>query len=165
MKIRTLAILLLLVGTVCLAVAFFLIGHRFPAFLSILFIIAWCYALLRQWRWANGLGLVALWVIIGWGAWLQLSRSLLLAGLFALLAGWDLADFSARLSQVEADAGHKELIRRHLFWLTTTLAIALGCVLLALSLDLTIHLGWMIMIAILAALGLGRIVSHLMRIT
>jgi hypothetical protein len=154
-----------MVGTACLAVAFFMDGRGLPAFLSILFFFAWCYALLRHWRWGNGLGLLVLWVIIGWGAWLRLPQSLLLAGLFALLAGWDLADFSTRLSQVEADAGHEELIRRHLFWLTATLVIALGCVLLALSLDLTIALGWMVLIAILTALGLARVISHLVKIT
>jgi hypothetical protein len=84
------------------------------------------------------------------------------AGVILCLAGWDLADFASRLRLANPEDDTSDLQRRHFLRLGLTLAVGAGLVLLAANLQFHLSFGWMAVLALLAAWGLGVLIKRLL---
>jgi hypothetical protein len=162
--IRTFSRLTTLFGAGLVAAAFAFAGLLWPVILIMVFFIFWGIALTRGWDWVHSPCLVIIFCIDAFGLFLGLSSILLFTGAFLSLAGWDLADLSPRLRFTGSTDDLRGLQNRHLLRLGLTLALGLGLVLVAVNLKFHIGFGWVAIISLLAALGLGKMVSSLLKI-
>jgi hypothetical protein len=116
----------------------------------------WLAGLWRGWQGTDALGLLGLVAIAGAGVWLGLAPALMLAGVVAALAGWDLDRFAQRLRRAEHVVGEIELARAHLRRLLVVAGIGLGLGGVTLVLQMALSFGWALLLGMLAILGLSR---------
>lgn len=128
-----------------------------------LLVLFWILSLRRGWDWFFTPGMLLLFGLLAAGLFLDLTPALLYPAAFLALAGWDLADFAARLRLAGPGDDLAGLQKRHLRRLGLTLGAGAGLLLLALALDLRISLGWMAALAIVAVWGLGQLARGLLK--
>ena len=166
--IRRLAFLFSVSAAALLALALFLAGLPWPGLALLLFFAFWAYSFFQDAAWAAPAGLIVTFSFaalgIFWGY--QASETginfllLLVASLLAL-AGWDLADFSARLNRSAPQDQTGPLQLRHLLRLGLVLLSGFLLAMLTLNWQLSLPFGWMVTLALLSALGLGFIIRSL----
>lgn len=113
----------------------------------------------RGWDWANDVCLAG-WVgLAAFGAWQGLPAGLMLLGVVAALAAWDLGHFAARLRDAGAITPPSELTRDHLRRLAGVAGagLLLGSIALGVRVELTF--GWALLAAALAIIGLSRLIG------
>jgi hypothetical protein len=115
-----------------------------------------------QWRgadWASDPCLAG-WVALGaFGAWQALPAGLMLLGIVAALAAWDLDHFASRLRRAGHVAQRPELARAHLRQLAVVAAIGLALGTIALGLRVELTFGWALLAAGLAIYSLSRLIG------
>jgi hypothetical protein len=158
------AILSTLFGVGLVAAEFVPEGPLWAILPLTVFIVFWLIVYSRHWEWVINLGLLLVFGLAALGLLLGHSPVVLFAGIFLSLAGWDLAAFSSRLHLGGTNSDLHTLPRRHFLLLGLCLAAGTGLVLFALNLKFNIPFGWMILCALLAALGLGKLISSLLKI-
>jgi hypothetical protein len=115
-----------------------------------------------QWRGADWVAdpCLAGWVgLAAFGAWQGLAAGVMLLGVGAALAAWDLGHFAERLQRAGRVAQRSELTRAHLRQLAIVEMIGalLGAIALGLRLELTF--GWALLLAGLAIYSLSRLIG------
>jgi hypothetical protein len=158
------AILTTLFGTGLVAAAFVPEGPLWVLVPLTVFFVFWLIVYSRHWEWVTNLGLLLVFGSAALGLLLGHSPVVLFAGIFLSLAGWDLAAFSSRLHLGGTNSDLHALPGRHFLLLGICLAAGTGLVIFALNLKCNIPFGWMILCSLLTALGLGKLISSLLKI-
>ncbi|HEY43089.1 MAG TPA: DUF4175 domain-containing protein [Anaerolineae bacterium] len=123
----------------------------------------WLLGQRRGLKWVPSLGLLLFIGLAAIGLWLTLAPGLMLLGMIATLAAWDLENFLRRVEGAERVDHRNDLERRHLRRLLmvegsgTLLAVA------ALSVDVNFGFGSALLLGLLAIVGLSRTIGFLRR--
>jgi hypothetical protein len=155
-------ILSIVVGTIALAIGY---GQGGESAASIWFVIlagVWLFAHFRKWYWFSSIGLLILVSAAAYGVWREFATVWMLLGAVGGLLGWDLSDFSRRLSYASPMDDISSMERRHLERVGIVAALGVGLALV--SIFVRIHrLAFEVAVALLllAALGLTRLVIGL----
>ena len=157
----TLGMVCSLLGTGSLALVYQLGGQAVLALGLLGFGLFWALAQWRGWDWFSSLGLAGTAAAAAGGVWLGLPAGWMVAAAVAGLLGWDLAGFRQRLALAASTDDLPALTRRHLLSVGLTASIGLALAAAALLVDLRIPLGWTMLLALLAVLGVARLVSWL----
>jgi len=123
--------------------------------------VLWLIGVWRGWQAADTLGLAGFAGLASAGVWLGYVAPLLLAGLVAALAGWDLSRFARRLAGAGRVEGLPGLVRAHLRRLLAALGLGLLLGLAALEIQITLSFAAALLLAACAILGLSRAVRAL----
>ena len=119
----------------------------------------WFFAQWHNWQWSPLIGLALAVFSAAVGLMLGINYGWMFAGtLFSLLA-WDLAEFGDRLRLVSTrkDAGVME--KRHFIRLGFLAAAGIILVSLTMSVHWQFSFGWLVLLALAAALGLTQLVA------
>lgn len=160
---RILAVLTTLLGASLLAVAYYLESYIWPAALIISFFIFWMVAFSRRWEWVYSLGLILVFAFASLAQFLDLAPAIIFPGVFLSLAGWDLADFTSRLRMAGPEDDTRPMQKRHFLRLVFALGTGFVLVLMATNLRLFIPFGWMAILSLIAAGGLGVLIHSLLK--
>jgi hypothetical protein len=123
----------------------------------------WLFAGWKRWTWFSIIAIFLTVALAGFGLWIELSPGWMIAGALGGLLAWDLSDFMRRLQFVHFTDDKSGLERRHLIRVTI---VALGGMLLAtiaILVRLEFTLEWMMLLALVGALGMMQLVSWLRR--
>jgi hypothetical protein len=160
--VRISAILSTLIGTGLIGMAFINTNILWPVFLLVGFLILWFLALFLQWEWINTPGLLLIFGIIALGFIINSSPTLLFAGAFLYLGGWDLTEFYYRLQMACKEGNLHDLVKYHFLYLGVVLVVSLVILLFAVNLKFKIPFGWVTILSFTAAFGLGKFISTLL---
>lgn len=155
-------ILSILLGTISLTVGY---AQGIYAGYSIWFVFlagVWLMTHFRKWYWFSSIALLLMVSAAAFGVWSTLPTVWMLLGALGGLLGWDLSDFSRRLSYASPMDDTRSLERLHLERVGIVTALGLGLAIL--SLFVRIHrLAFEVAVGLvlLAALGLTRLVIGL----
>jgi hypothetical protein len=153
-----------LLGAVALFSVGFAIGERWQVSLGYVFFgLVWHLA---QRRWVSGLENVLLFIFIAAavvGFFSGVPALMLLIGTVLTLGAWDLDHFTQRLNRVDRVDFDTGLGRAHLarLGLVETAALLVGLV--PLLIRLQIGFWWILLLALLAVIGLTRVVAFVRR--
>jgi hypothetical protein len=158
----------LIPGLILLASLSLALGYqRSPFWPGLLLIIAagagWLAGQGRGWAWLDSLLLVAFVSLAGLGVWLGASAGLMLLGLTAALAAWELQQARHRFAQARHIATEAVLRRAHLRRLALVSGGGLLLGSLALLLHLPLNLASALGLTALIILGLSRVVRTVRR--
>ena len=158
----------LVLGGIALATLALALGCAFVAFWSGAVVIVmlgalWLVGWQRGWTWTNTLALVGNVSMAALNVWLGSAPLVLLFGVVATLAAWDLFSFSMRLRHAPQIIGEAALIKGHLQRLGMVIGIGLLLGIMALTVRLGLSFGWALGLTLLVALGLrwlGRAIQQ-----
>ncbi|HAV75759.1 MAG TPA: hypothetical protein DCX53_00230 [Anaerolineae bacterium] len=151
-----------LLGTSSLAYGYMQAGLSNPARWVILIGIVWLLAHWRRLYWFSSVALFLAIIAAGFGVWSEFPTVWMLLGALGGLLGWDLSDFSRRLSYAAPTDDIQGMERRHLARLG--IVTVLGGSLAILSVVIQVkRLAFEVAVGLilLAALGLTRLVIRL----
>jgi hypothetical protein len=123
----------------------------------------WLLAGWKRWTWFSIIAILLTVALAGFGLWIELSPGWMIAGALGGLLAWDLSDFMRRLKFVHFTDDKRGLERRHL---TRVTIVAIGGMLLAtisILVRLEFTLEWMMLLALVGALGITQLVAWLRR--
>ncbi len=151
----------LLLATAALAAGYAVIDHHV---IALMFVLAGALWFAAQQRAAYGLGEIMLFIFGASGALgflFVVPGWLIPVAVVAALGAWDLAHFLQRLGAVEQVAYDTGLGRAHLRRLAIVEGAALALSLLALVIQARVSTWWEILLALLAVIGVSRLVSYI----
>lgn len=157
-------VLSVLLGTASLAYGFSQAGMTDPARWFVLLGIVWILAHWRKLYWVSSLAFAIMILGAAYGVWNNLATIWMLLGALGGLLGWDLSDFARRLSYAAPTDDIRGMERRHLAQAGIVAALGFGLALLSLVIRIN-RLAFEVAVglALLAALGLTRLVMRLMK--
>ncbi|MGB8213946.1 MAG: hypothetical protein WCE68_10350 [Anaerolineales bacterium] len=161
--IRKLSFFFTFLGAALITLAYMMARLFWPAGVFSLLIVLWMIVFFRGGQWIHTPGLFLAFCFTAAGLYLHLNAGLIFSAAFLALAGWDLAAFTGRLELVGTETDATYLQKRHLLYLGVVLAIGIGLVLLALNLHLFLPFGWITVLVLLLAGGLGLLIDRLLR--
>lgn len=123
--------------------------------------VGWLAGSWRQWSAANTVGLAGHITLAVAAAMIGVSGSLLLVAVVLALAGWDLHRFSQRVGQAARIEQPARLWQTHLRWLAGGGAAGLGAGFIAQKWQISLGLGWIVLLGLLAAISLNWLVLAL----
>ena len=158
----------LVVGSIALATLVLALGCAARAFwggmmVSVLLGALWLVGWQRGWTWTNTLALVGNVSMAALGIFVGSAPLVLLFGVVATLAAWDLFNFSVRLRRAPRIVGEAALIKAHLQRLGLVIGAGLILGALALTVRFGLSFGWALGLTLLVALGLrylGRMIQQ-----
>ncbi len=123
----------------------------------------WLFAGRRRWTWYASIALLVLVALAGYGLWIELSPGWMVSGALGGLLAWDLTDFMRRLRFAAETDDLRTLERRHLTRLTivTFMGVSLASIAMLVRLEFTFE--WIMLLALVAALGVTQLVAWLRR--
>ena len=157
-------IISILLGNASLAIGY---GQAGVAGYSIWFLLLaalWLFMHFRKWYWFSSFALLIMIVAAAYGVWLGYPTVWMVLGAVGGLLGWDLSDFSRRLSYAAPMDDTRTMERRHLERAGIVAALGLGLALLSTVIHFQ-RLAFEVAVGllILAVLGLTRLVIGLRR--
>jgi len=155
-------VLSILLGTASLAMGYGQAGAVGYSRLFLVLAVLWLFAHFRKWYWFSSVALLVIIFAAAFGVWSEFPTVWMLLGALGGLLGWDLSDFSRRLSYAAPMDDTRGMERRHLERVGIVAVLGVGLALL--SLYVRIHrLAFEVAVALvlLAALGLTRLVIGL----
>jgi hypothetical protein len=161
----TIALLLsILLGNISLAIGYRQGGDSDYWVWFLLLPALWLFMHFRKWYWFSSIALLVMVLAAAYGVWLGYPTVWMVLGGVGGLLGWDLSDFSRRLSYAAPMDDTRTMERRHLERAGIVAALGLGLALLSsiihfqrLAFEVAVGL------LILAVLGLTRLVIGLRR--
>ena len=155
-------ILSILLGTASLAIGYGQAGAMEYARWFFLLAGAWAFAHFRKWYGFSSIALILVIAAAAYGVWLEYPAVWMLLGAVGGLLGWDLSDFSRRLSAASPMDDIRSMEIRHLERVGIVAALGLGLALLSVFLRFE-RLAFEVAVGLLllAALGLTRLVIGL----
>jgi hypothetical protein len=114
-------------------------------------------------KWVPSLGLLLFIGLTAIGLWLTLSAGLMLLGMIATLATWDLESFLQRMEGAERVDHRNDLERRHLRRLLMVEGLGILLTFAALSFNVSFGFGSALLLGLLAMVGLSRTIGFLRR--
>jgi hypothetical protein len=138
-------------------------GMIFPSLAFALMGAIWCEALLRPWRWLASPLLVIFTCGAAYGAWQGFPPFILLLGILATLAAWDLDHMLQRFAQVKPEALMPRMERRHLLRLVVVCGASL--LLGGASLLIQVHISFdlALVLALVTVIAFSQVVVYLRR--
>jgi hypothetical protein len=130
---------------------------------SLGFATLWLLGHRRGLKWIPSLGLLLFIGLTAIGLWLTLSTVLMLLGMIAALATWDLDSFLQRLEGAERVDQRNDLERRHLQRLLIVEGAGIFLAFAGLSSDVSFGFGSALLLGLLAIVGLSRTIGFLRR--
>lgn len=161
--IKRISLIATLLGAGMVSMAFILADKYWIAGLILISFIIITFIASKRMAWIDS---PSLFLIVGFavvGLFLDMEPVLLYSGVICSLAGWDLADFSARIHLGGQENSLDELQKSHLVRLGKVLAVGICIMVVASTINLTPAFGWVSVLAILSTIGLGRLVSQLLK--
>lgn len=157
-------VLSILLGTGSLVIGYLQADATAPVRWFIVLGIVWLAARWRKWYWVSSVALLALVAGAAYGVWKDFPTVWMLLGTLGGLLGWDLSDFARRLSYAAPTDDIRGMERRHLARAGIVAALGFGLALLSLVIRIN-RLAFEVAVglALLAALGLTRLVMRLMK--
>jgi hypothetical protein len=157
-------ILSVILGTGALSIGYYQAGLFGPARWFVWLAIAWILAHWRKVYWASSVAFLLTLVGAAYGVWHQLTTMWMLLGALGGLLGWDLSDFTMRLTYAGPHDDVQGMERRHLERAGIVALLGFGLA----WLSLVIHVERLafevaVGLVLLAALGLARLVVGLRR--
>jgi hypothetical protein len=162
--IRISALLSTFAGAGFIGLSFINADILWPTPILVVIMVFWSLALCFNWEWVHSPGLLLLFGTISLGFLLGGIPVLLYTGGFLSLVGWDLTDLYLRLRRANKAGKLNDLVGIHFLHLGLVLAISLGLLIIAVNLQLRIPFIWITILSLTAAAGLGKLISHLLRI-
>ena len=155
-------VLSILIGTASLAMGYGQAGAVGLSRWFLLLAVIWLIAQFRKWYWFSSIALIIAVSAAAYGVWHEFPTVWMLLGAVGGLLGWDLSDFTRRLSYASPEDDINTMERRLLERVGIVAAIGEGLALL--SVYVRIHrLAFEVAVALLllATLGLTRLVVGL----
>jgi hypothetical protein len=155
-------VLSILIGTASLAMGYGQAGAVGLSRWFLLLAVIWLIAQFRKWYWFSSIALIIAVSAAAYGVWHEFPTVWMLLGAVGGLLGWDLSDFTRRLSYASPVDDINTMERRHLERVGIVAALGVGLALL--SVYVRIHrLAFEVAVALLllATLGLTRLVVGL----
>lgn len=155
-------VLSILLGTGSLVTGYLEANANAPARWFVALGIAWLVAEWRRWRWFASLALLVLVAAAAYGVWMDFPTEWMLLGALGGLLGWDLSDFSRRLSYAAPEDDIRGMERRHLERVGIVAILGVGLAFLSVYVKVQ-RLAFEVVVGliVLAALGLTRLVMGL----
>jgi hypothetical protein len=148
----------------CALVAGYAIGGLWIWTLPILGLAAlWYLGQRRGLKWVTSLELLLYVGLAAIGLWQQLTSGLMLLGIIAALAAWDIDDFHQRMKGVERVDQREGLERKYLQRLLIVEGSGALLSVAAVSLSVTFSFGSALLLGLLAVIGLSRTIGFLQR--
>lgn len=159
---------LLTFGAVTLATLILVLVYLFEgrvdlAALAVTVSLIWLTGIWRGWAWSAYLGFVALLGVAALGAGLGMLPMGMLVAVIATLIAWDLHRFLFRVGSADYVIDELNLQRIHLNRLAIVAGVGLALGILALTIELNLGLGWIILMGLIVAIGLSWIVGFVKR--
>lgn len=159
---------LLTFGAVTLATLILVLVYLFEgrvdlAALAVTVSLIWLTGIWRGWEWSAYLGFVALLGVAALGAGLGMLPMGMLVAVIATLIAWDLHRFLFRVGSADYVIDALNLQRIHLNRLAIVAGVGLALGILALTIELNLGLGWIILMGLIVAIGLSWIVGFVKR--
>jgi hypothetical protein len=150
-------------ATLAVGFGYALDGQIYTAFAFALLGAFWCEALLRDWRWSAPFMLLLFISGALFGVASGFSPFIMLLGVVAALAAWDLDGLLQRFSQVKPQARQPGLERRHLQRLAVVAGVGLllGSVALIIQVQLSFILAAVLVLVVI--IGISQVVQYLRR--
>lgn len=123
----------------------------------------WLFAGWKRWTWFSILAILMTVALAGFGLWIALSPGWMIAGSLGGLLAWDLSDFMRRLQFVHITDDKSGLERRHLTRVTIVALAGMLLASIAMLVRLEFTLEWMMLLALVGALGVTQLVVWLRR--
>lgn len=140
----------------------YLVGRQaWPAAVLLVVGLTWLAALWRRWTWFSSLGLLATAGAAAAGVAQELGFAWMLGGAMGGLLAWDLSGLERRLELAAPGDAVDLVTRRHLDRLVLTAGIGVALAAAATIVRLRAPIGWTVLLALLAVVGLARLVSRL----
>jgi hypothetical protein len=137
-------------------------GYRIGAAASAIIGSLWLIGLYRGWAGMGTLGLIGLVGMAAAGASV-VALPMLLAGVAAALAAWDLQRFTRRLDDGGQVLHEPALVRSHIRWSLGAVGAGLLIGLIAPAVHIPLRFGWAILLSALAVFGVSRAIRWLNR--
>lgn len=153
----------IVVSSLCLAIGYWLGGLLAIALSVLLWGAFWLIAVRRGWSWFANIGLLETFSLAAAALWLKLPAVWMLAGALGSLLAWDLTAFTHRLQLGAPQDDLRILERNHLIWLGLLAGLGLLLSIAAAWIPLRLTLGWGLLLAALAGLGLLSLITWLLR--
>ncbi len=125
--------------------------------------LLWLAAQWRGWSPVIDLSFIIFVGLAAGGTWLGVPATWLIVGFAAMLAAWDLGNFSDRLARLETVKQQRALEQHHLQRLGLVMGIGLLLGVLAVSVEMQLNLWWGILLSALVVAGLSQIIGRLRR--
>lgn len=125
--------------------------------------VLWLFAGRQRWVWFSVVAILLMVALAGFGLWIGLSPGWMIAGALGGLLAWDLSDFIRRLQFVHITDDKRGLERRHLTRVTIVALAGLLLASIAIWVRLEFTLEWMMLLALVGALGVTQLVAWLRR--
>ena len=151
------------VATLVLLLVYLLAGRVDLVMLAVGVSLIWLSGLWRGWTWSANVGFVGFAAVAALGAWLGMWPAGMLVALIMALVAWDLHRFLLRLGSADYVIDALNLQKIHLRQLAIVTGVGLVLGILALSIELNLGLGWVILIGLIVALGLNWLVGFTRR--
>lgn len=123
----------------------------------------WLYAGWKRWTWYSTIALLLSVALAGFGLWIDLSPGWLISGSLGGLLAWDLTEFMRRMDGAFETDDVPGMQRRHLARLTMVVLIGLLLASISMLVRLEFTLEWMMLLALVGALGITQLVAWLRR--
>ena len=155
-------IISILVGNISLAIGYGQAGATGYPVWFLLLAALWLFTHFREWYWFSSIALLVMIVAAAYGVWVGYPTVWMVLGAVGGLLGWDLSDFSRRLSYASPMDDTRNLERRHLERAGIVAVLGLGLALLSIVIRFE-RLAFEVAVGllILAVLGLTRLVIGL----
>ena len=146
-----------------LALGFARAGAALVNVFTVLLVLGWMTALIRNWGGADNTALVFALLAITAGALLDVGVGWLSAALAFALVGWDLQRYAAWLERADKVIAEEVLIQQHLlrFGIVLGGGLVVGSIVRIVSFDLSF--GWVMVLAFIALVLLGWAVTLVRR--
>lgn len=123
----------------------------------------WLLAERRGLKWLTSLELLLYVGLAAIGLWQQLAFGLMLLGIIAALATWDMENFHQRMKDVERVDHREGLERKYLQRLLIVEGSGALLAVAAVNLSVTFSFGSALLLGLLAVVGLSRTIGYLRR--
>ncbi len=147
----------IVIATLSLALSYFFQSAWLGAGLILLSGVLWLSEARKDLPWLASVMMLVFFGLGGYGAWLGYSSGLILIGIIATLAAWDMAYFWQHLqpsSKVEKETALKQAYLNRL-GLVVGASFLLGS--LALLIQFELNLGWALVVGFIVIITLGRV--------
>lgn len=120
---------------------------------------AWLLAAWRRWRWFAYVGLVSYVLAAALGLWfLNFPPGWMFGGAICALLAWDLTFFQYRQVFAASEEERRSVERRHLMRISLLAILGFALASLAMTLQLQLGFDWIVLMALVIALGISQVI-------
>ena len=160
---RILALFCLLLTSVIFSGGYALHGIWYISLVVILLGILWIIGNWRSWAWLTGIVFTLHTLVAAAGFLFTIESISLLSGMLFALFAWDLDALTHRYRHADLVKNQTAFIIRHLLRLLLVGSIGLVLATVALTAQIELGFGWLVLLAAIAVIGLSYGIGYLLR--